>query len=57
MVICIILLYASSPNVGVQFVLRSEKIVGFVMEKLSGLTVEEYFTLNDHRRQAKLSLV
>jgi len=38
------------------FMLRSEKIVGFVMEKLSGLTVEEYFMLNDHRRQVKLSL-
>jgi len=51
------LFHALSANVGIQFKLRSEKIVGFVMEKLSGLTVEEYFALNDHRRQAKLLLV
>ena len=51
------LLHALSANVGVQFKLRSEKIIGFVMEKLSGLTVEEYFALNDHRREAKLLLV
>lgn len=38
------------------FRLRSEKITGFVMEKLDGLTVEEFFALNDHRRQVKLLL-
>jgi len=38
------------------FRLREEIVVGFVMEKLVGLKVEEFLTSNHHRRNAKMLL-
>ena len=40
-----------------QFGLREEIVVGFVLEKLNGLKVEDYLMLNHHRRNAKMLLV
>jgi hypothetical protein len=47
----------SSTNVDVQFRLREEIVVGFVMEKLDGLKVEDFSMLNHHRRNAEILLV
>jgi hypothetical protein len=56
-VTCFPLSLVSSTNVDVQFRLREEIVVGFVMEKLDGLKVENFFMLNHHRRNAKMLLV
>lgn len=48
---------ASSINVDLQFRLREEIVVGFVMEKIDGLNVENFLMLNEHRRNAKMLLV
>ena len=56
-VTCFPLSLVSSTNVDVQFRLREEIVVCFVMEKLDGLKVENFLMLNQHRRHAKMLLV
>jgi hypothetical protein len=56
-VTCFPLFLAPSSDVDIQFTLREKIVVGFVMEKLSGLKIENFLMLNYHRRNAKMLLV